>query len=81
MVQELSLSSGEVRLNNFYDNKKRPLITQGTFQDITDSYKKEEKLTENEEKLRETLELGKSYNFKISIFEPEAQKMILSFVS
>ncbi len=36
---------------------------------------------ENEEKLRETLELGKSYNFKISIFEPEAQKMILSFVS
>ncbi|MCK5285844.1 MAG: S1 RNA-binding domain-containing protein [Candidatus Pacebacteria bacterium] len=36
---------------------------------------------ENETKLREALELGKSYNFKISIFEPEAQKMILSFIS
>jgi len=36
---------------------------------------------ENEEKLREALELGKSYNFKINIFEPDAQKMILSFVS
>ncbi|MBU1046836.1 S1 RNA-binding domain-containing protein [Patescibacteria group bacterium] len=36
---------------------------------------------ESEEKLREALELGKSYNFKISIFEPDAQKMILSFVA
>ena len=36
---------------------------------------------ESEEKLREALELGKSYNFKISIFEPGTQKMILSFVS
>ncbi len=36
---------------------------------------------ESEEKLRETLGLGKSYTFKISIFEPETQKMILSFVS
>ena len=36
---------------------------------------------ESEEKLRETLELGKNYKFKINIFEPDAQKMILSFVS
>lgn len=36
---------------------------------------------ESEEKLRETLELGKSYNFKINIFEAGTQKMILSFVS
>jgi len=36
---------------------------------------------ESEEKLRDTLELGKSYNFKINIFEPDSQKMILSFVS
>ena len=36
---------------------------------------------ENEEKLKETLEIGKSYLFKINIFEPEAQKMTLSFVS
>jgi len=36
---------------------------------------------ENEEKLREALELGKNYKFKINIFEPNAQKMILAFVS
>ncbi|MFH1402592.1 MAG: S1 RNA-binding domain-containing protein [Patescibacteria group bacterium] len=36
---------------------------------------------ESEEKLRTTLELGKSYSFKINIFEPESQKMILAFVS
>ncbi|MCK4386743.1 MAG: S1 RNA-binding domain-containing protein [Candidatus Pacebacteria bacterium] len=35
---------------------------------------------ESEEKLRETLELGKSYTFKINIFEPDSQKMTLSFV-
>jgi small subunit ribosomal protein S1 len=33
-----------------------------------------------EEKLREKLELGKSYNFKITIFDPKEQKMALSFV-
>ena len=36
---------------------------------------------ESEDKLREALELGKSYNFKISIFEADTQKMILSFIS
>lgn len=36
---------------------------------------------ESEEKLREALELGKSYNFKINIFEPGSQKMILAFIS
>lgn len=36
---------------------------------------------ENEEKLRETLEIGKSYSFKINIFEPDSQKMTLSFIS
>ena len=35
---------------------------------------------ENEEKLREALEIGKSYLFKINIFEPNSQKMTLSFV-
>ena len=35
---------------------------------------------ENEEKLRETLEIGKSYLFKINIFEPDSQKMTLSFI-
>ena len=35
---------------------------------------------ENEEKLKETLEIGKSYLFKINIFEPDSQKMTLSFV-
>ena len=33
-----------------------------------------------EEKLREKLELGKTYNFKISIFDPKEQKMALSFI-
>jgi small subunit ribosomal protein S1 len=33
-----------------------------------------------EEKLREKLELGKTYNFKINIFDPKEQKMALSFV-
>jgi len=34
----------------------------------------------SEEKLREKLELGKVYNFKITVFEPKDQKMALSFV-
>ncbi len=33
-----------------------------------------------EEKLRSTLELGKSYSFKITLFEAKDQKMTLSFV-
>jgi small subunit ribosomal protein S1 len=33
-----------------------------------------------EEKLHEKLELGKTYNFKINIFDPKEQKMALSFV-
>lgn len=33
-----------------------------------------------EEKLRETLELGKTYPFKITIFEPDERRMALSFV-
>jgi len=33
-----------------------------------------------EEKLREKIELGKTYNFKINIFDPKEQKMALSFV-
>jgi small subunit ribosomal protein S1 len=33
----------------------------------------------SEEKLREKLELGKTYNFKISLFDPKEQKMALSF--
>jgi small subunit ribosomal protein S1 len=33
-----------------------------------------------EDKLREKLELGKTYNFKINIFDPKEQKMALSFV-
>jgi hypothetical protein len=32
-----------------------------------------------EDKLREKLELGKSYNFKITVFDPKEQKMALSF--
>lgn len=32
-----------------------------------------------EEKLHEKLELGKTYNFKINIFDPKEQKMALSF--
>lgn len=34
----------------------------------------------SEEKLREKLELGKTYNFKINVFDPKDQKMALSFV-
>ncbi len=34
----------------------------------------------SEEKLRKTLELGKTYNFKISLFDPKEQKMALSYV-
>lgn len=35
---------------------------------------------ESEEQLREALELGKKYTFKITIFESDNQKMALSFV-
>lgn len=35
---------------------------------------------ESEEKLRKTLEIGKSYLFKINIFDPSSQKMTLSFI-
>jgi small subunit ribosomal protein S1 len=34
---------------------------------------------ESEEQLRETLELGKSYQFTITLFEPKEQRMTLSF--
>ena len=34
----------------------------------------------SEEKLRSTLELGKTYTFKITLFDPVEQKMALSFV-
>lgn len=34
---------------------------------------------ENEEILRETLELGKTYEFKITLFEPKEQRMTLSY--
>lgn len=34
----------------------------------------------SEDKLREKLELGKTYNFKITIFDPREQKMALSFM-
>ncbi len=33
----------------------------------------------SEEKLRKTLELGKTYDFKISLFDPKEQKMALSY--
>ncbi len=33
---------------------------------------------ESEEKMKEKLELGKSYDFKITLFEPDQQKLILS---
>lgn len=33
----------------------------------------------SEEKLRETLELGKSYDFTISLFEPDERKMALTY--
>ncbi len=35
----------------------------------------------SEEKLRKSLELGKTYTFKISLFDPKEQKMALSFVN
>lgn len=34
----------------------------------------------SEEKLREKLEMGKTYSFKISLFDPKEQKMALSFI-
>lgn len=34
----------------------------------------------SEEKLRESLELGKAYNFQINVFEPKEQKMTLAYV-
>jgi small subunit ribosomal protein S1 len=34
----------------------------------------------SEDKLREKLELGKTYDFKITLFDPKEQKMALSFV-
>jgi small subunit ribosomal protein S1 len=34
----------------------------------------------SEEKLREKLELGKTFSFKISLFDPKEQKMALTFV-
>jgi ribosomal protein S1 len=33
----------------------------------------------NEDDLRQTLELGKTYTFTINLFEPKAQKMTLVF--
>jgi small subunit ribosomal protein S1 len=33
----------------------------------------------SEEKLRKTLELGKTYNFKITLFDPKDQKMALTY--
>ena len=33
-----------------------------------------------EEKLRTNLELGKTYSFKINLFDPKDQKMALAFV-
>ena len=33
----------------------------------------------SEEKLRQTLELGKTYNFKITLFDPKEQKMALAY--
>lgn len=34
----------------------------------------------SEEKMKEKLELGKTYNFQISLFEPKEQKMTLTYV-
>jgi len=34
----------------------------------------------SEEKLREKLEMGKAYSFKITLFDPKEQKMALAFV-
>ncbi len=36
---------------------------------------------ESTEKLRETLELGKSYKFKINLFDPKDQRMTLSYTT
>jgi len=36
---------------------------------------------DSEERLRETLELGKAYDFTITLFEPEEQRMTLSYAS
>ncbi len=33
----------------------------------------------SEDKLRQTLEMGKAYNFKITLFDPKEQKMALSY--
>jgi ribosomal protein S1 len=33
----------------------------------------------SEDKLRTALELGKSYSFKITLFDPKEQKMALSY--
>ena len=35
----------------------------------------------SEEKLRKALELGKTYNFKITLFDPKEQKMALAYVA
>ena len=35
----------------------------------------------SEEKLRKALELGKTYNFKISLFDPKDQKMALTYIA
>ena len=34
----------------------------------------------SEEKLRKVLELGKTYDFKITLFDPKEQKMALAYV-
>jgi hypothetical protein len=36
---------------------------------------------ENMEELRDTLELGKTYDFTINLFEPREQRMALSYES
>ena len=36
---------------------------------------------ESIEKLRAALELGKSYTFKINVFDPKEQRMTLSYVA
>ena len=39
-----------------------------------------QKIEFSEEKLREKLEMGKVYTFKITLFDPKEQKMALSYV-
>jgi ribosomal protein S1 len=34
----------------------------------------------SEAKLRETLELGKTYNFQVTLFEPKDQRMTLAYL-